>query len=236
MKQGDILQAFTDEKRYAAQKAVYSSSIDGLDAEEESFKVILESKPKRILEVGCGMGEFSHRLLNELNPIPEITTVDISERMVELSRQKGLHSQVADVTCLPFPDHSFDCVIANWVLHYVSKPKYALSEIFRVLQVDGKFIATTNSNYHMKEIWELIFESPSYEFSFSSENGHDLLSKYFKDVKYINTKGTVLFENRSSIEGFIERHIRGEEIVSLLPELSVPFTATRRSTIFISTR
>ena len=46
--------------------------------------------------------------------------------------------EVADVQDLPFPDASFDAVIANHMLFHVEDRPRALGEIVRVLRPDGR--------------------------------------------------------------------------------------------------
>lgn len=42
-----------------------------------------------------------------------------------------------DVTSLPFDDSQFDCIVAGWVIHYVTNQEKAISEIVRVLKPNG---------------------------------------------------------------------------------------------------
>jgi SAM-dependent methyltransferase len=235
MKQDEVLQAFSDKERYEAQKSIYSTG-SGPDAREECFRQLRDAAPKEILEVGCGMGEFATRILQELTPTPSLSAIDISPYMVELtkSKSKGAHALVADVTNLPFEIESFDCVVANWVLHYLEEPRLAIDECYRVLKPGGRLIVSTNGETHMGEIWEIIAGSPVNQISFSRENGSSLLGSRFKNIRSVDIDGTVVFEDRLSIEGFIGRHIGGEELVPLLPEVDTPFTASRKATVFIA--
>ena len=63
------------------------------------------------------MGELAERVRKELGG--EVVAVDISPRMVELARARGVDAHLADVQSLPFEDGEFDCVAANWVLYHV---------------------------------------------------------------------------------------------------------------------
>src|SRR5262249_30854231 len=68
---------------------------EGPDARELTFEAVAEAAPKRVLEVGPGPGELSARIRNELGA--EVVAVDISERMVELARARGIDAIVGDV-------------------------------------------------------------------------------------------------------------------------------------------
>ncbi len=71
-----------------------------------------------MLEVGGGEGELAERIVRELGV--ELVLVDQSERMVELSRGRGLDARVGDVQSLPFADESFDCTVAAWMLYHAA--------------------------------------------------------------------------------------------------------------------
>ena len=77
------------------------------------FDAVAEVSPKRVLEVGCGMGQLAERMHVELDA--EVVMIDQSERMVELTRKRGVDARVADVQELPFDDGEFDVVVAAWM-------------------------------------------------------------------------------------------------------------------------
>ncbi len=103
------------------------------------------------------------------------------------TQNSSFRFQVFDCTHIPFPDHSFDLVIANHVLFYVEDIPQALREIRRVLKPGGRLICSTYSRQHMHEIRDLVKEFDShivlsrdslYE-NFGLENGRDILSQVF---------------------------------------------------------
>ena len=59
---------------------------------------------------------------------------------------------------LPFPDETFDSVIANHMLYHVSDRPKAFAEIRRVLKPRGKLYAATNGENHMYELDSLVSE------------------------------------------------------------------------------
>ena len=71
----------------------------GPDAREVAFEAVAECAPIRVLEVGAGPGELAERIQRELNA--EVAALDISERMVELARARGVDARVGDVQELP---------------------------------------------------------------------------------------------------------------------------------------
>src|SRR5919204_4728862 len=114
---------------------------------------IHEAEPRRVLDVGCGTGELAERVARELGA--DVVAIDISQRMVELTRARGIEARVADVQALPFGDGEFDCVAACWVLYHASDVDAAIAECARVLQPGGRLVAATVGD-NIPEVWELI--------------------------------------------------------------------------------
>jgi SAM-dependent methyltransferase len=70
--------------------------------------------------------------------------VDIAEGMLSLARR--LHPELefrrGDAEALPFPDGSFDAVVANFVMLHVGRPEQAVAEFARVLAAEGRVALT----------------------------------------------------------------------------------------------
>ncbi|MGW5384699.1 class I SAM-dependent methyltransferase [Nocardia sp. NPDC003963] len=98
---------------------------------------------KRILDVGCGPG-LLFAALRDRGAVP--TGIDSSVRMLEHARRRlGVDAdlRLADLADpLPFPDDTFDDVIASLVLHYLQDWRPALAELRRVLRPDGRLIVS----------------------------------------------------------------------------------------------
>jgi len=94
-----------------------------------------------------------------------------------------------DARWLPFPDNSFDRVIANHMLYHVPDRPAALSEIRRVLRPGGRLFAATNSGTSMNAFTELVESiqlgsfSRKGTFNFDLENGANQQQPYFNTVK-----------------------------------------------------
>lgn len=100
----------------------------------------------RLLDVGCGSGVHMIRFLDRC---AHVAGVDYSEAMIALARDTlkdvapdkwELHC--ADAASLPFPDSSFDIVIAMGLLDYVPSATDVLREFSRVLKPGGQAIFT----------------------------------------------------------------------------------------------
>ena len=79
---------------------------------------------------------------------------DASESMVAATAARGLHAEVATIGSLPYPDASFDVVVAAWMLYHVPDLDAALAEVRRVLRPGGSFVAVTNGDRHLARLLE----------------------------------------------------------------------------------
>jgi ubiquinone/menaquinone biosynthesis C-methylase UbiE len=88
-------------------------------------------KGKKLLEDGCGTGHWS-RFFSECGF--EVTGVDISERMINIARSKGIPNssfQIANGHSLPFEDNSFDVTAAITTLEIVRDAEAVIREMIR---------------------------------------------------------------------------------------------------------
>lgn len=151
----------------------------------------------KILEIGCGSGALWAENKDKLPMTVSITLSDISEGMLRDTKRKigsldnrfSFHS--FDCHEIPYPDSSFDLVIANHVLFYCNIPKVC-QEVKRVLKPGGTFLCSAYGSAHMEEISNLVQEFDSriilsgeklYE-KFGKENGKNLLSPYFSSISW----------------------------------------------------
>lgn len=192
-----------------------------------------ERDVKCLLEVGCGTGRLAERLMAELGC--EVRAIDLSPRMVELSRARGVDAELGDVQALQFADGAFDCVIAAWMLYHVPNLERGLAEIARVLRPEGRLIAVTNSISHLRELWELVGQE-GYELPFDAENGASILGRHFSSVEARQLAGDVTFPDRESVRRYIAASLRGAHLVDRVPSISAPLRAARRNCVFIATK
>lgn len=98
-----------------------------------------------ILDLGCGYGRLSKRILNEF-PNTFTFGIDVAKHYVDLYNKdlapRG-KAQVGDIRKLPFKDNYFDVVFIVTTLMYLeekSDQQKAVEELLRVLKPNGKFI------------------------------------------------------------------------------------------------
>lgn len=97
---------------------------------------------KKLLELGCGVGEFSVFCAKQG---ADVTGVDLGPDLVaaarEWARMNGVRCEFlqANIVHLPFESGEYDIVVGLAVLHHVSQPDLdrALAEAYRVLRYGG---------------------------------------------------------------------------------------------------
>ncbi len=108
----------------------------------------LIEKDDSVLDCACGTGMITKIIAPNCK---EVTATDISEGMLERMKKKcaaykNVTVRKADILHLPFPDSTFDKVIAANVIHLLDEPEKALKELLRVCREDGMIILPTYVN------------------------------------------------------------------------------------------
>jgi ubiquinone/menaquinone biosynthesis C-methylase UbiE len=96
----------------------------------------------RVLDVGCGTGDYLQIMAPLVAPGP-VVGIDLSATLIARARQRApagettVSFRVGDAYDLPFPDASFDRVVATQVLLHLAEPWRAVAEMRRVLAPAG---------------------------------------------------------------------------------------------------
>jgi ubiquinone/menaquinone biosynthesis C-methylase UbiE len=225
-----VARDYATETRLLDRRSIYESS-EGPSALDVLWTRISEVTAERVLEVGPGPGELSERIAKELGA--EVVAIDVSPRMVELTRARGIDARVGDVQDLPFEDGVFNLVAAGWVLFHPADLDRALSEIARVLRPGGRLVAATNSEQHLAELWTLVgVERQS--FSFSLENGESALRRHFTNVVVKPVEGWVTFPDTAAARDYVAASIILGDLAEHVPELHSPLRARRLNGVFVA--
>ena len=150
----------------------------------------------RVLELGCGTGDYWQEVADRVPPDWRLTLTDFSEGMVREARAAtaGLRCStevcVVDAAAVPLRDDSVDVVLANHMLYHLPDLDGALREVRRVLRPDGVLHAATIGETHLHQLHELIrrcVPSPrtlhGAVHRFSIENGAAQLARSFPNVE-----------------------------------------------------
>ncbi|BBI63243.1 hypothetical protein HSBAA_45490 [Vreelandella sulfidaeris] len=103
----------------------------------EVVKLLAPQPGERILDLGCGDGALTERLV-QLGA--DAIGVDASEEMVNAARERVLPHGLLMATNSPF-DHEFDAVFSNAALHWMLDPQAVLAGVKRALKPGGRFVA-----------------------------------------------------------------------------------------------
>jgi SAM-dependent methyltransferase len=225
---------YASEERLAKRNSIFRALIEGDNPEDVAFDAVAEVRPKRLLDVGCGPGDVTQRFADELGA--HVCAVDISARMVDLAKARGLDAQVADAEHLPFAQDDFDCVFAGWVLYHVPGLEQAIAECARVLRPAGRLVATCYCDDNFAELWQLIDDGaePQESLTFNGENGADLLGKRFARVERRDVEATLIFPTTDSIREFVASTIDRAHLAPRVPDIVEPFRVTTHHAIFVA--
>jgi SAM-dependent methyltransferase len=218
----------TDER--FRRRSLYEWAIyEGPDPREHALLALHEGRPDRILDVGCGTGESAARAASVLGAA--VVGLDQSERMVELTRARGIEAVVGDVQDLPFADGEFDAVTASWMLYHVPDLDRGLAEIARVLRPSGRLVALHNGERHLHELWGV-----DHDDTFTAEKGLAALARHFASVEAREVRGAAIFVTRENLRGYLSAFetLHRKDETWRADELAVPLRVTCLNSILIA--
>ena len=135
-----------------------------------------------ILDLGCGNGYFSHVLVKDKNLKIE-AGIDISRKAISKARKLNEKRQTyktlmaANAGNLPYEKKSFSTVFSNCAIEHIPNLEDVLSEVYRVLKDNGRFIFTVPSPH---------FGRYSYIYSFFEKRGLSKIAKRY--INHVNKK------------------------------------------------
>jgi SAM-dependent methyltransferase len=224
-----VRREYADETGLSARIAAQELSA-GPDPRRVALDAVVDVEPGLVLEVGPGRGELAEQIKNATGA--RVVAVDQSERMVELTEQRGIEAIVGDAEDLPFRDGIFDCVVAAWMLYHVQSVDRAVHELRRVLRPDGRLVAVTNSRDSMRELWSMVGYTPDY--TFGAENGEWSLLRHFTIVERKDVRGTVTFPDREAARRYVAASPLNAFRADRLPHFDGPLVCSRHAVVFVA--
>jgi ubiquinone/menaquinone biosynthesis C-methylase UbiE len=113
---------------------------------ECAFNLFKIKKGMKVLDIGCGTGNFSLKLAKKGC---KVTGIDLSDKMLHLAREKTEKENLYINYCrmnvydLQFPAQHFDAVFSMATFEFVKDVEKAMIEIFRVCKDKGQIIIGT---------------------------------------------------------------------------------------------
>ena len=203
----------------------------------------------RVLELGCGPGYMWKECLDRIPAGWNITLSDLSDGMVDAAWRNLVVTGCAfkyeqiDAQSIPYPDETFDIVIANHMLFHVPDRPGALTETRRVLKPGGHLVATTVGNGHLAEILQWLKQvSPNTDFAsfgnpFTLDNGLEQLKPFFSQIEIKRYDDDLRITEIEPLMAYIRSTYRAKELsVSEMAEVRQGLEAilSQKGEIFIT--
>lgn len=133
----------------------------------KALRLLAPANPQHLLDVGTGTADMAILAARILKPA-RISGVDLSEKMLEIGRQKLQALQLAvpiellkaDCEALPFEDQSFDAVSVAFGVRNFEHLEQGLAEMLRVLKPGGRLVILEFSRptaFPVKQLFEVYF-------------------------------------------------------------------------------
>jgi ubiquinone/menaquinone biosynthesis C-methylase UbiE len=198
----------------AARQRIYQYATSDVTWHASVFDQMRPALPPdaRVLELGCGNGALWRENLDRVPPRWKVTLSDVSSGMLDDARRGLVHGASRfrfariDAQSIPFPDQSFNAVVANHMLYHGPDRPRAYREIVRVLEPGGWLFAATNGDGHVIEIRKLIADVvPSRERGgFSLAGARDELAQFFESIELIHLRGELRVPEVQPVIDYVE--------------------------------
>jgi ubiquinone/menaquinone biosynthesis C-methylase UbiE len=186
-----------------------------------------------VLELGAGAGALWTKNADRIPPGWRITVSDLSDGMLSEARaalsvvKHAFDFRRIDAQDIPFPDESFDAVLAMHMLFHVPDLSKAFSEISRVLRPEGVLVASTNGRGNLGELFDLVIEySPESsrppEQGFALEEAPAILAPWFSEVRIQRYPDALVVTEAAPLAGYV---FSASRFISIDAALRDDFTA-----------
>lgn len=190
----------------------------------KAIKELVTHQPQTMLDIATGTGDFAILAAQMLKP-RKLIGADISERMMEIGKQKVKKAHLEDIISfekqdcleLSYPDESFDAVTAAFGIRNFENLDKGLAEMCRVLKKGGMLSIvelTTPVSFPMKQLFWLY--------------SHTFLPVYGKLISKDNSAYSYLTKT-------IEAFPQGEQMMQILKKAGFAEYRFKRLTFGICT-
>jgi 2-polyprenyl-3-methyl-5-hydroxy-6-metoxy-1,4-benzoquinol methylase len=153
----------------------------------------------RLLDIGAAFGDFMELALKEGW---QVEGVELSDKMVQKARQKGLTIYSNPIEDLDLKSGSYEAITAYEVFSQMETPKKAMLEVYRILKPQGVLLLREfNSIFHIKllglfnlKLFSVFNLKPGvmHNFNFNKQSLETLLRNTgFKEIRIKNSRPTI---------------------------------------------
>jgi ubiquinone/menaquinone biosynthesis C-methylase UbiE len=172
----------------------------GRRLKEADYRAILkltrDKKIGKVLEIGCGAGEITKKLIKHW----KVIGIDNSPTSIRICKQRGLDARLMDAADIKFNDKSFDLVYADGLLEHFKNFEPFVKEMCKVSK---KYVLITQPN-HFSLFHKIVHRMggvPVHEYTYTIDD----FAKSFKKFNYsligktgvnMNEQWALLFERQ----------------------------------------
>lgn len=222
-----IKEQYNSDKNLNLRSNLHSYNVNKIDWDVWCFENMKFCKNDKVLELGCGNGKLWLKNKEKIETDLNITLSDFSKSMIKSAKNNlkeiNMDFQYKEINAekIPYKDETFDVIIAEHMIYFISNIEKALEEIKRVLKPNGKVYITTNSKNTMNELNELCEKfAPNSGLSnnglserFNLEDGEKLLKKYFNNVSLNVLEGKIILSESEPLVSYKASTIQGKSIL-----------------------
>lgn len=152
----------------------------------QTLDTIIKTLPgdDRILEIGCGPGESTRRILTMLNG-QHLEASEYEQRLVDLNLAEGFPVALRQESAyeLQRPDNAFQCVMMLEVLEHLDDVEAALQELFRVAETSVIVSVPSEPlwrilNFARGKYWSALGNTPGHINHWSPGDFRNLIAQY----------------------------------------------------------
>lgn len=136
-----------------------------------AIRTLFPNRSLTFLDFGCGSGVLTTKI-HSLHPDYHIFGVDISPKALRATKKRippGTFRLITNTQRIPYPDKTFDFVLAADVLEHIYDTATAFSELARVVKPKGTILISVPYNGTLKMLLAVLF---GFEFYFDPHSPH----------------------------------------------------------------